>query len=158
MEEEKKTYQETEIIKVKVDFDKLESWVKPGSDNLPVYSFLSLYEACGLEEHIRKYSEEHNNLQFVAADNLLCTFYTLQHLKFFIENQWKIYSLDINEDNHVVWDTRKYGKHEKHYARKLSKKLQSCINADFMNFCPGIMEDDDSLGDDEISFRIYTKE
>ena len=79
--EEVKAYQELEIVKVKVDFDKLDKWVKPGSDDLPVYSFLSLYEACGLEPYIKQYSETHNNAQIVAADNLLCNFYTLQHLK-----------------------------------------------------------------------------
>ena len=86
--------------------------------------------------------------------NLACNFNTLQRIKAFIEQNWMEYSLDIDKDNHVFWDTRKYEKNERHYAKKLNSRVQNSVNQDFLNFCPGL---DDDLDDDILVFRTYYK-
>lgn len=75
-----------DITTIKLDFDALDKWTKPDSDDLPIYSFLSLYEACGLSPIIKKYSEEQGIKQFAPLDIIYCNFYTLQRIKNYIEN------------------------------------------------------------------------
>lgn len=158
MEEEKKEkkyeYQEEEITTIKLDFDQLEEWRNQDLDDLPICGFLSLYKACGLMPYIEEYVNSKEHGPIVAADNLTCNFYTLQRLKNFITNNWQVYSLDIKEDNNVIWDTRKWPKGQKHYAKKLRSTIRNSINTDFLNFCPGI---DDELSDNIIVFKIYHK-
>ncbi len=147
-EEDKKNYEE--LASAKIDLEALRAWRKPGSDDLPITGFLSLYEALGLEEAIRKHCA--GGGQIVAIENLACNFYTMRALKRFIEEQWQIYSLDIDGDNHVFWDaSSKYGR-ERHYPKKTRDRVASCVAADFLNYCPGV---DDELPDGVISFRVF---
>ena len=71
-----------------------------------------------------------------------------------IEDNWACYSINIEKDNSVFWDTRKWGKNEKHYAKKLSAKIQHSLNLDCIQYCPGI---DEELENNVIVFRIYRK-
>lgn len=158
MEEEKKEfkYVDHDIVKIKFNFDDIDKWRRNSDkedEDFPVCSFLSFYEACGLEEYFKKYNEE-TGKQIIAFDNLFCNFYTLQAIKNYIKKQWQIYSLDIDGDLHVFWrkdDT--YGK-SKHYPRKLKNRVEKSITFDFANFCPG---EDDELEDYEIVFRVFEK-
>lgn len=144
---------EKEIAKININFEALEDWRK-GEDEIPVCSFLSFYEACGLEPYVRKYFEEHDNKTMAPFDVLFCNFYTLQRIKNFLKNQWSIYSIDIKEDNKVIWKNSVYGK-EKHYPKKLAKRVEQSLLFDVTNFCPGI---DDELEDNQIIFRVVEKE
>lgn len=147
-EEDKKDYEE--LASVKIDLEALRGWRKPGSDDLPITGFLSLYEALGLEKAIKEYCD--GGRQIAAIENLACNFYTMRALKRFIEEQWQIYSLDIDGDSHVFWDpSSKYGR-ERHYPKKVRDRIASCIAMDFLNYCPGI---DDELPDNVISLRVY---
>lgn len=146
-------YEEEEIARVKLDFDELADWRNAENDDIPICSCFSLYEASGLKGAIQKYCEE-NKAQIVAADNLVCNFYTLQRIKNFITENWQTYSIDIKEDNKVFWDTKRWNKNQKHYAKTLRAKVRNSVNADFVNFCPGI---DDELEDNLIVFKIYHK-
>lgn len=150
---EKVEIEEIELARVQINWGDLDKWIKPNSDDLPVYSFLSIYEACGLQPIFQKYYDENNNKQIIAADNLMCNFYTLQAMKNYIERNWQVYSLDINGDNHVFWKKSKYGKTQ-HYPKTLSKKIKACLAADFGNFCPGL---DDELPDNTLVFKVYNK-
>lgn len=145
-------YDEKIIATVKLDFTELEEWRKEDSDDIPVCSLLSLYTACGIQDSIKDYCKDGEKV--TALDNLACNFTTLQKIKSFIESNWMEYSLDIDADNHVFWDTSKYAKNERHYAKKLKSKIQYSINQDFINFCPGI---DDELDDDVLVFRVFFK-
>ena len=145
-------YDEKIIATVKLDFSKLEEGRKTDADDIPICSLLSLYTACGIQDYIKDYCKDGEKV--TALDNLACNFVTLQKLKTFIESNWMEYSLDIDGDNHVFWDTSKYQKNERHYAKKLKAKIQYSINQDFMNFCPGVDED---IEDDVIVFRVFYK-
>lgn len=147
-------YEEEEIARVNLDFDALEAWRDTTQDDLPICSCFSLYKACGLQDFIKKYSEVHDNAQIIAVDNLFCNINTLERIKKFIIKNWEIYSIDIKEDNHVYWDTKKWKKGQKHYAKKLKAKIRASVNTDFYNFCPGI---DEEIEDNVIIFRIYHK-
>ncbi len=121
---------------------------------LPVRGCISLYEASGLIPMIQKYSEEHDGAQITPYDNLLCNFATLQRIKTFLEDQWGYYSINIDKDNHVFWDTKKYPAGTKHYKKSLTNKVKTCVVLDFTNYCCGL---DDDLEDDVIVFRVFTK-
>lgn len=142
-----------DVFQTTLDFDSLSSWMNPQT-NLPVCSFLSFYEASGLTEKIRDYSVSHENAQFTPLDNILCSFYTLQRIRNFLSNQWCTYSLDIDRDNHVFWDTKKFPAGTKHNARHLKKKDQDNLSLDFAHYCCGT---DDDLEDNVIVFRVFSK-
>lgn len=155
MEEKKKYKIKTEeIAQIKLDFNKIKQWRDPDNDDLPVYGFSSFYKACGLEEVLRKYSEEHGKVQFVAFDNLLCNLETLKKIKDLIKDHWACYSLAIEEDNHVFWDTKKWKKGQKHYKKTLSDKVEANLNKNFMDYSP---QPDIDVGDDIIVFQVYEK-
>lgn len=152
--ENKQGYEEIELGRVTLNFEELENWRNTEADDIPICSFLSLYKACGLEPILEKYFEENDQKQIVALDNLACNFNTLNKCKQLIEDNWACYSINIEKDNSVFWDTRKWGKNEKHYAKKLSAKIQHSLNLDCIQYCPGI---DEELENNVIVFRIYTK-
>lgn len=151
-ENKKKVYVDRDIISIKINFDEVDNWRKPGSDDLPVYSFLSFYSAIGLDPYIKEYCESEEGRQIVALDNILCNFNTLKRIKEYVQKQWKIYSLDINSDYNVVWDESIYKKGEKHYAKRLKKKIEKCLALDLSQYCPGL---DDELEDDVVVFRVF---
>lgn len=145
---------EIDVIKVKIDFEKLDNW--RSEKDLPVCGFLSLYEALGLTPHIKEYADGQGGVKIAPLNNILCNFYTIQHLRNYIKGNWEIYSLDIDGDNHVFWDeSGSYKAWQKHYKKRLKKRIESCLNYDFNNYCPGLDED---LEDDVIVFRIYEEE
>ncbi len=143
-----------DIYQTTLDFEKLSSWMDPVT-NLPVRGFLSLYEACGLVSKIKEYSASHEDLQFVSIDNIVCNFTTLQAIRNFLAKQWGVYSIDIDGDNHVFWNTKTYPAGTKHYARSLKKKVKASLTQDFMNYGCGT---DEELEDNVIIFRVFTKE
>jgi len=152
-EKDKVLFEEKVRATIDLDFDELEDWRKEDADDIPICSMISFYRACGMTDFIEKYkAEEGKNI--VPLDNLACNFKTLQKIKDFIETMWSEYSLDIDQDNHVFWDTKTYGKNERHYAKKLNPRVLNSLNQDFLNFCPGV---DESLEDDILVFRTYYK-
>ncbi len=158
MEKEKEntveyTYEFTDVKTVKLNFDKLCDWINPET-GLPICSCISLYTATGLLGAIEEYSKAHSNASITPYDNLVCSFATLDHIKNFLKKQWGIYSLDIDKDNHVFWETKKFPAGVKHYQRKLRKRIEACIVQDFANYCCG---NDEDVPDDEIVFRTFVK-
>ena len=152
-EQEKKVI-EKDIVKIKIDFNKLDTW--HSEKDLPVCSFISLYEAVGLIPYVQEYLKTQDGAKIAPLNNILCNFYTIQHLRNYIKGNWERYSIDIDADNHVFWDEKgTYRAWQKHYKRRLKKRVESCLNFDFNNYCPGL---DDDLEDDVIVFRIYEEE
>jgi len=145
-----KKYVHTDVVKLTFDLSELEDYKDPEKDNLPIYSYVSFYKAIGLLKYLEEYKEQ-SGKQIAALDNLACNFNTLINLKNFIKNQWKIYSIDIDADNHVFWKDDQYG-HEKHYAKNLSSKVESSLVWNFSQYCP---TEDDDLEDNEIVFRTF---
>lgn len=156
MENKKVKYkiQITEIDKIKLDFDKLKEWKDPENDGLPIYGFASFYKACGLTKILKEYSTLHENMQFVAFDNLVCNFKTVDKIKNLIKNNWSEYSLQIKEDGHVTWDTKKWEKGKRHYKKTLSEATEANLKQNFANYCPQFDED---VEDDNIIFQVYEK-
>jgi hypothetical protein len=153
MEQEKKQKQNyDEVGKVVLDFDKLTRWRNKDKDDLPICSCLSLYKASGLEDIIKKYSQEHNGFQVIGLDHLYCNFDTLDKIKEFITKNWQKFSIDIDQDNHVYWDTKKWAKGQEHYLKTLKPKIKTSVLKDFYDYCPGI---DEEVEDNIIIFRIY---
>ena len=144
-----KKYVHKDIKEVKINFEELEDYIDKSS-TLPICSFISLYRVAGLVDEMKKYRQE-TGKQIVPIDNIVCNFDTLDAAKKFVENQWKIYSIDIDADEHVFWKEDQYG-HEKHYAKNLSDKIKGAVFSDFLNYCPGT---DDDLEDDVFVFRIF---
>ena len=140
-----------EILKIKIDFDALEQWRDADRDDIPVTNFIGLYKALGIVKAANDYKQDHPDFEVIPLDNIFCNTMTHRLLKKFIEDIWATYSLDIDEDNHVFWDTRKYPKGKKHYAKKLKKIVRSSLAYDFASYCPGI---DDDLGVCEIVLGI----
>lgn len=145
-----KKYVHNDIVKLTFDLEELENYRDVEKDNLPIRSFISFYKAIGLEKYLQDYRSK-TDKQIVSFDNIVCNFPTLESIKEFIKNQWKIYSIDIDADNHVFWKGDQYGE-EKHYPKKLSSKVEVSVLTDFLNFCPGT---DDDLEDNEIVFRTF---
>ena len=79
----------------------------------------------------------------------------MKSLIFCVDTQRKLcyclYSLEIKGDNEVVWDTKKWPKGKKHYAKRLRKIVQASLAQDLVLYCPAI---DDELNVNEICFRI----
>ena len=146
-------YVHRDVAVFKFNLKDLEDWRDNSSDSLPIKSFISFYEACGITNKIQEIKESENKNDIIPFDNLLCNSFTLSVIKNFIERQWKIYSLDIDSNNHVFWKNDQY-MHQKHYAKKLSARIKSCLTLDFMHYCPGT---DDDLEDYEIVLRLFDK-
>lgn len=142
------------IFKTTIDIEKLKTWFRDDDKRLPVYSYLSLYEACGIVDEIKKYVVDHPDFQPVCFDNIQCNAYTNAVLKNFIKEQWQCYSLKLNGDNQVEWSDGKYPAGTRHYKRSLSKKIESSLSLDFANYCPGW---DDDLEDNVLVFKVWSK-
>lgn len=139
------------IYKTKVDTDELGKWRDPERDDIPPTSFIAIYKALGIVDAITEYKKDHPDLEVVPVLNVQCNTLTHSVLKKFLENIWAIYSLDIDADNHVFWDTSKWAKGKKHYAKKLKTRIAASLYDDFKNYCPGI---NDELGVGEIAFVV----
>ena len=140
-----------EILKVKIDFKALEKWKDAERDDFPVASFISLYRALGIEDALESYVKEHPDFQVIPVINIVCNLNTHKRLKNFIEKNWQVYSIDIDRDFHVFWDTSKYPKGTKHYPRKMKALARNAVALDFSQYAPGI---DNDMKDDEIVFGI----
>lgn len=143
-----------EIFKTTINFDELENWRDPERDDIPVTSFIGFYKAIGIFEKAQEYKKDHPDFEPIPIINIFCNTNTHKAITKFIERMWKIYSLKIDGDNHVVWDTRKWKKGEKHYAKALSKTVHRCLygyRGDFSSYCPGI---DGNIPDNEIVLGI----
>ena len=79
----------------------------------------------------------------------------IQMIMEFIEENWKVYSIDIDKDYHVFWDTSKYPKGQKHYPKTLKATARNAVLLDFQNFAPGL---DNNLEDNEIVFGIQVSD
>ena len=104
------------------------------------------------EDAIKKYREEDPECQFAAAINIVCNTVTNRRIKAFIEEMWSVYSIDIDNDNHVFWDTKKYGKGVRHYKKTLKSRVKASIWQDFQDYGLGI---DDGLGVNEVVFKVF---
>ena len=140
-----------DVVKLQFNLEELEDYIEEDT-GLPIHSFISFYRAIGLEGYIQNYVNVSGN-QIAPFDNILCNFQTIDAIKEFIKNQWKIYSIDIDGDNHVFWKEDQYG-HEKHYAKNLADKVERSLLSDFFSFCPG---EESELEDNEILFRTFEK-
>lgn len=140
-----------EILKVKIDFKELEKWRDPERDNVPAASFIAVYRALGIEDAIAKYAKRHKGFQVAPLDNIVCNLETHKRLKHFIEENWQVYSIDIDKDCHVFWDTSKYPKGTRHYPKTLKATARNAVLLDFQSFAPGL---DNNLEDNEIVFGI----
>lgn len=153
--EDKKIENIDEIIfQTTVDVENLKQWFRNDDKGLPVHSYLSLYEACGIIEAVQKYVDEHPGFEPVCFDNIQCNAYTNAVLKNFIKEQWQSYSLKLTGDDQVEWDETKYAKGIRHYKKNLSKKIEAALSLDFANYCPGW---DDDLQDNVIVFKVWHK-
>ena len=144
-------YTYKDVIKLKFNLENLEDYIEEDT-GLPIHSFISFYRAIGLEKYIKEYVDT-TGKQVAAFDNILCNFQSIDEIKEFIKNQWKIYSIDIDADNHVFWKDDQFGR-EKHYAKNLSEKAERSLLSDFFSFCPG---EDGDLEYGEIVFRTFEK-
>ena len=142
---------EKEIYRTKIDFDALEAWRDEEHDNIPPIGFLSVYKALGIVAEVDKHTKEDPDFKVVPATNIFCNLSTHRRLKRFLEDIWSTYSLKIESDNTVVWDTKKWKKGKKHYAKTISGVIKNSLLQDFVDYCPGI---DDDLGVNEIVFKI----
>lgn len=140
-----------EILKVKIDFDELAKWRDKDRDDIPVNGFISIYKALGIIDAAHNYKKDHPEFEVIPVENIFCNLSTHRRLKAFIEEMWSVYSLDIDGDNHVFWDTSKYPKGKKHYKKKLKAIARTAIQYDFVSFAPGL---DDGLGVNEIVLGI----
>ena len=140
-----------EILKVKIDFKKLSEWRDPERDDIPAVSFIAVYRALGIEDAVAKYAKRHKGFQVAPLDNIVCNLETHKRLKHFIEENWQVYSIDIDRDFHVFWDTSIYPKGKKHYPRKMKALARNAVLLDFGNYAPGL---DNTLEDDVIVFGI----
>lgn len=140
-----------EISRVTLNFDTLESWRDPDLDDIPICSLLALYRAAGLVDDLKDYAAANPGTQFCGLDNLACNFYTLQHMRNFITDNWRKFSLKLTGDRMIEWDTHRYAKGVTHHPFNLKTKVKNSINLDFANFCPGV---DDELPDDIIVFSV----
>lgn len=146
---------EKNIKKIKLDFDQLSEWTDPTQDDIPICSFIGFYKACGITAQVEKYVKKNPEFKVCAVDNILCNFYTMKHIKNFIQNNWEIHELSIDDNNHPFWNTSRYPKGATHYPKKVRALIRNSINTDFANYCPGL---DDELEDDVLVFRVYLPE
>lgn len=155
LEKKKEEYEEEVIAEFKLDFDMLEDYKDKDNEDIPICSILHLYQVAGIEPKIREYINATEGVEkIVALDNLKCNFATLIKMRNLIRDNWSMYSISIDADNHVFWDESTYKKGVKHYAKTLSAKVRNSMNADFSTFCPGL---DPDVGDDVIVFKVYHK-
>ena len=149
MEENKvKTY------RIALDFEAIDNWRDSERDDLPVHGMVSFYKAAGVIDFFKEHKEEFGE-NFAPLDVMDCSYYTQQHIRKFIQDQWEIYSLSLLDHNKVEWNTRTYPKGTKHYHRHPSKKIVKSINVDFLNYCPRLNDD---LPDDVIEFVVPVEE
>ena len=142
------------IFKTKIDFKALEKYRDHDKDDLPIIGFISLYRAIGLLDAAQKYKENEDPDFFIDItnkSNIACNLATQKLLKSFIENNWSIYSIDIDANEHVFWDTTKFPKGKKHYKKKLKAVVRNAVKLDYLKHCPGL---DDSLGICEIVLKV----
>ena len=143
----------TEILRVTLTPKVIEKAKMKDRDNIPLCSFLHIYEFLGLLPLIESYRKMFPDYQLCPITDLHCNFYTLQFLKRVINSNWGSYDLKVEEDGKVVWDTKKYPKGKKHYEKKLRAEVRNSVNFDFANYCPGI---DDELDDYVLVYSIET--
>lgn len=136
----------------KIDFNELEAWRDTERDDIPPTNFIAIYRALGIVDQILEYKKDHPDFEPIPLDNIACNTSTLRRLKSFLEEMWSTYSLNIDADEHIFWDTKKWPKGKKHYAKKIKKTIMASLYDDFRDHCPGI---DDELNVNEICFRIY---
>lgn len=144
-----------EIGRATLDFDALQGWRDVDLDDIPVCSLISLYRASGIMDVLQKYADDHPDTRFCALDNLSCNFYTLQRIRRFITENWRRFSLRLEGDHMIKWDTKRYAKGEAHHLFNLKTKVQNSINYDFASFCPAV---DDDLPDNLIVMSIAVDE
>lgn len=144
-----------EVFKTTIDFKALSKWRLKEKDDIPPVSFLHIYAAIGLADFLTEYKKDHPDVEVVPLDHIHCNTNTHIHLKKFLEDIWSTYSLKLNGDNDVTWDTTKWPKGKKHYAKKLSSRVSVSLDQDYASYCPGI---DDDLADNEITLGFLEKD
>ena len=138
------------VYNIKLYFNKLSEyrWDSATEKALPITALIKLYQACGVYEIIEEYKNE-TGRTFASVDILSCNFYTLQHLKRFIEDNWKHYNISIDADEHIFWKSRnrEWHKHE----NKIAGKIERSISDNYSQYCPYL---DDELEDDLIKIEF----
>lgn len=138
------------IYNIKLDFNKLSEykWDSSSEKNLPITSLIKLYQACDIYDIVEEYKNKYSKT-FASIDILSCNFYTLQHLKRFIEENWKHYNISIDADEHIFWKSKNKEWHK--YENKLSSKLVRSIADNYTQYCPYL---NDELEDDVIKIEF----
>lgn len=142
--EEKKNTGMTEISRLLIDFDALESY--RDENGMPLLSMVRFYSLSGIEDEVRKYGKPVSPI-----DNLYANFGTIQRIKEIIKDNWSHFNITIRENYHPEWKAGKSHERRKS-AYKLNSKIRNSINYDFGEYAPNI---DDSLEDGIISLRVF---
>lgn len=138
-------------ITIKLDFDSLKKykWSSPHAEDLPITSMIKFYQASGIYDKIKEMTGDSKS--WACLDILACSYYTLQHIKNFIEQNWKHYNITIDSDEHIIWKKRNKMWHD--YEQTLSSKIANSLKDDFISYCPSL---DENLEDDVIVLEIPT--
>jgi|GEM_PF-6149902 len=142
--EEKKNPNMTELSRLSIDFDSLESY--RDENGMPLLSMVRFYSLSGIEDAVKKYGKP-----ISPIDHLYANFGTVQRIKGIIKDNWSHFNITIKEDCHPEWKVGKSHERRKS-AYKLNSKISNSINYDFGEYTPNI---DDSLEDGIISFRVF---
>lgn len=141
--EEKKNPNMTELSRLSIDFDSLESY--RDENGMPLLSMVRFYSLSGIEDAVKKYGKP-----ISPIDHLYANFGTVQRIKGIIKDNWSHFNITIKEDCHPEWKAGKSHERRKS-AYKLNSKISNSINYDFGEYTPNI---DDELDDGVIVFRI----
>ena len=135
---------------IKLDFNKLTEyrWDSNEEKSLPITSIIKLYQASGIYDIVEQYKEE-TGKTFASVDILSCNFYTLQHIKKFIEDNWKHFNISIDADEHIFWKSRNHEWHK--HENSISGKIEHSVNDNYTQYCPYL---DDDMEDDIIKIEF----
>ena len=132
--------QKPETYEINLDFDQLAAWRDAEKDDLPVCGMISFFKASGASAIIFEHQDRFKDAA-APLDVFACNFYTQQRIKKFIAERWEIFSLSLEGNNKVTWNTRTYNKGEEHYHRRPSKRVTKSLSYDFFSYCPALNDD-----------------
>lgn len=143
------------FAEVKLDYDKLDAWRNTENDDLPICSMINLYTASGVVDEFKKFMADHPGVidQICPLDNIRGSFYTIQHMKRFIQDNWETFNIYISENNKPHWVVGQ-PKARRNRPKKVHAKVRNSINYDFGSFSP-IVEDEEDLADDVLVLGYY---
>lgn len=144
---------EKELTRFTIDFEALVSFKDSDNDDLPICSFMKVYDQIGMYKFIEQYYQD-NNLEkgtFSYVDNVFANPNTIMKIRKLVVDNWETYDINIDRDQHVFWKPNSnYGK-DQHYHKKLSKLARGAVDRDFLDCCPGA---DPTIPENTIVLRI----